>query len=425
MHGFAGDQTHFAIWAEILQPGSEIAPPGGFGALYEYRARRPERSWHLYPPGMLVILRLLGPFHSMIAPEGATLSRAVVRGIQSGADDPATRAARMALKLPGVIADVVLAGVIVVFVSRRFGRSAGLTAGAVFAMLPPVVFNSAVWGQVDSLFMLPIVLSLEMGIRRRPGAMAAAAAAAILIKTQAVIFAPIWLASAIVSCGGSLKLWGRTLGAGIGVLAVVILPILGEYPGILQSFTGATAVYPYTHLNGFSMWFLFHPLTEPHWTDLGRHYAGDLSFTVGGLPAKWIGLSLTLAVWCYAFARLIQRRCDADSVRWSAVIIPLSLFVLSTQMHERYLLPAVIAWLWACPRSMKGWALMGAATICVMLNMLWVWPGDGVNAWTRYWNTALHGRWFGFAAGQWCALLMVVVFVLTAAQGFARPNAKR
>src|SRR6185437_15129271 len=110
------------------------------------------------------------------------------------------------VKLPAIVADLGI-GVLVYALVRRFAATGiALGAAALYLFNPAVIFNSAVWGQVDSvaaglaLFALYALLKSDDGAREGVNGWIVAGwllmAYSLLIKPQAAVLLPLMVAFA-------------------------------------------------------------------------------------------------------------------------------------------------------------------------------------------------------------------------------------
>ena len=98
------------------------------------------------------------------------------------------------IKLLSVLFDVLLAWS-AARLTAHFTRSPFRRLCCFFTvmLLPTVFFNGAVWGQCDSLYVMPLLLGLDLGLRKRPVGSVILAAVAFGFKLQAVFVLPVWL----------------------------------------------------------------------------------------------------------------------------------------------------------------------------------------------------------------------------------------
>lgn len=429
--GFHHDQEQFIQWAFV-------AESQGLPHVYDfYPTDRGPKRLSNYPPLQIYVCRTLASIYERIA--GQPLDAELLQQIARREDNPQTRRAYVLFKLPAVMADAGLGALLVFWLSRRSSTRFAIAVAACYVLLPNVWHNSAVWGAVDGLLVLFILASLEAARRRRFDVMWPAAALAILTKPQAIIFLPLWLIASLAQfpflfprfaaasrggdprpettdrtmpANGSIPPVGRSLALG-GVLAAslivaALLPFHSALGGIWDAYASSAGFYPFTHLNGFSLHFLFNPLLAPHlegnlraWYDLDRQPSW-----LGVVPRNW-GFILFAAAVLLVVRRLWRDRCSESAFARASRVLPLAFFVLSTQMHERYLFPAVAAWAWSARPDRSWTASFALVSCCAAINVLWVWTGPIPLAATL--DGLLHRPWFSQPVGVWCSLALLVV----------------
>jgi Gpi18-like mannosyltransferase len=243
---------------------------------------------------------------------------------------PLPPAILLLIKLPGLLADLATIAAIYCW-SRRWQpiRNAAIIA-AIYALAPPVWINVAWWGQVDAVLMLAL-LSAVILLERAEGRWSWLCwSLAILIKTQAVVLAPLLFVS-------TLRLHGarglvRAAGLTLGILTLLQAPLIlaGQLPGLLQSYDGSVGRFPRTTVAAYNLWFLA----------LDGGSARDTEFVLGSVSYRTAGMALfglVTAIVCLA----LLRRSDAPARTASAAVLALAFFALPTQIHERYLFLAL------------------------------------------------------------------------------------
>ena len=86
-------------------------------------------------------------------------------------------------------------------------------------------------------------------------------------KPHALIFVPIWLMLSVVDLGSDIRRWLQAAVVVLLLVTALMAPLYGAWDGVREAYVGAPDFYPFTHINGFSAWFLAHPLIEPHHED--------------------------------------------------------------------------------------------------------------------------------------------------------------
>jgi Gpi18-like mannosyltransferase len=263
------------------------------------------------------------------------------------------------IKLPGLLAD--LATVVVIYCwSRRWQpiQNAAIIA-AIYALAPPVWINTAWWGQVDAVLML-VLLGAVILLERAEGRWSWLCwSLAVLIKTQAVVLAPLLFVS-------TLRLHGarglvRAAGLALGALAILQAPLIlaGQLPGLLQSYDGSVGRFPRTTVAAYNLWYLA----------LDGGSARDTEFVLGSISYRTAGMALfglVAAIVCLA----LLWRSDAPARAESAAVLALAFFTLPTQIHERYLFLAlafVVLRIASAPSALLPYLLL---TVTATLNIL-------------------------------------------------------
>ncbi|MFQ5423208.1 MAG: hypothetical protein ACE5F9_04430 [Phycisphaerae bacterium] len=399
--GFPPDQDQFFIW-------SMRTAKGGLAAAYDVPVGAKRSN---YPPLYLYVLRALAEIYHRET--GHALDDRVRVEAFHGLRTPDARTAAVVYKLPTVVADAVLGGLLVLWLWRRVRPGWAMAVGGLYSLMPGVIHDSAVWGQIDGIPTLWVVAALEMARRRRIVPMWCFAALGALTKPQGLVFVPIWLVVTALPHADRLRHIGRSAVA-VGLLVVAVaLPFHGSLDRVADAYSGAAGYYPYLHLNGFSAWFVANPLDRPHLDRPERFYVHDDGAACLGLSPRWLGLAAFLCVASWIVVRLWRRRCDEGSLFQAARTLPLAFFVLSTQMHERYALPVVAVWAWSFMASRRWWACWLTLGACSAINAMWAWAGPGGGPVVTAIRQVLWRPWAGLSPGVWCSAAFVVILATT------------
>ena len=119
-----------------------------------------------------------------------------------------------------------------------------------YALNPAVIFNSAIWGQTDSLFTLELFLGALLLFEGRIAFGWAILMVAAITKPQALIFLPL-----LASWKGN---WDRperpiiAAAAGLAVATVLTLPFV-EPLGLYEHYSKGAAYYAETSVNAFNL----------------------------------------------------------------------------------------------------------------------------------------------------------------------------
>lgn len=240
--------------------------------------------------------------------------------------EPPAPAVLVLLKLPGLLADLTTLGLLYAWSRRwRSPHGAALVAG-LYALAPPVWINVAWWGQIDALLMLAL-LGVVILLGRGQGHWAWLCwAAALLIKAQAVLLAPLLLVVTLRRYGARAVAGGVALAGGLGLAASLPLVLAGKGQGLLESYLGSVGRFPRITNRAYNLWFLV----------VGGRSESDALPLVGPLSYRTAGMLLVGALALLVCLALLRRN-DGPARASAAALLALGFFVLPTQIHERYL----------------------------------------------------------------------------------------
>ncbi len=367
--GFGVDLNAFRAWA------SNLAADGLHG-FYE------RDFFHDYTPGYLYVLWLLGNV-------GGALG-----GVSVGL-----------IKIPAILADLAIGWLVWSMILELGGRRRVALAAAFVAVVNPIGwFDSVVWGQVDSVGVVFLLLGLRSMWRDQPERAAIFAVIAALIKPQLAILIPILALVTIrrafwpvtdssmeaapdpspdVGPWQRLLAWERrtdhpirVVSTGLVALATTVVLCLpfglsviefsSQAPyvssGLLSQVFATAAGYPYLTVNAFNPWALIPGDTGYSLANAGlwvcdgpwgADACGSGVATFGSVAAVLIGSLLMLTV-VAAVSLVAAWRPERLTILLSLTILAIAFYVVPTRVHERYAYPAfalaimlaAIAWRW-------------------------------------------------------------------------------
>lgn len=267
---------------------------------------------------------------------------------------------QMLLKLPACLADLLLAVLLALEARRLFGPRAGLPAFALFFLNPVVIYNSAYWGQVDSIFTTLLVAALLCTTRRGWLLTGALAAAALLTKFQAIALVPLLLLEAYRVA--TWRALAPLLVAAVAAAAVILAPF--AWAGCVEEalkrpYVQVIGQYSDLSKGAFNLWAL---TGTPEASDTSP-LPPVLQYVANGavqvplvaddsssilsprLPLLWITwrhTSLVLYALAVAIILSLYARRPTHSGRYgAALLLSFAFFLLPTEMHERYAFPAL------------------------------------------------------------------------------------
>ena len=316
-----------------------------------------ETVWCNYPPGYLYLLK------------GTGLLWMTLSGLPLPADG--TVAMRALVKLIPTIADLGGAWVLYQLAAVRRTRAAALVVLAVYAYNPALLFNSAVWGQADSLVALLMLVAVWAICSERIAVGFGVAAATVLVKLQAVVLLPSMLLVAW-SIGGVRGILAAARGAALVALAL-LLPFFLAYrmDAFVATIVGASGLYPKISMNAHNVWWLIGGTRSVDISDAMR--VGNGLLTYRSLGTAMLGTATLLILW-----RLWRDlyRCSRDpflALVEASALEAWAFYLFPTEMHERYILPALVFAAAICIwRPRVGWVygFLSGATLVSLAGTL-------------------------------------------------------
>jgi NPCBM/NEW2 domain/Glycosyltransferase family 87 len=368
--GYLFDIDLFAEWTRSLHE-------HGLSGFYQ------ATSFSDYPPLFTLTMWLIG--HAATAFDG---------GLTDG------HLLHVLLKIPACIGDLVIALTLFVEGRRIFGDGRAVGAAALYYLNPLSFYDSAYWGQVDSIHTAMVLLSVVFIARRRWTICGLFIGLAMLQKFQAIAFVPLILFEAY-----RYRRW-RGLGAcflGAGIAACAVLaPFAGA--GVVKdvmsrAYVGVVGQYHSLSPSAFNIWHLpglvsanksehqgvgllsitpdmddnAVPRVVSRVAARGREtFRADetrllrLTWRRISLIAYSIAVALILTVGSY--------RSDGVTRLASAALLGLAFFLIPTEMHERYAHPTIaLLAVWAVGGVWKE-RVFSLLSVLLLLNLTWIQP---------------------------------------------------
>lgn len=325
--GHATDMNCFTCWADMIFR-------DGIGNFYSSEA------FTDYPPGYMYILYVIGALKTLFNPTDGLLW--------------------LLIKLPAIICDIITGYLIYKLAKKRVGDILGAVIGGIYLLNPAVILNSSLWGQVDSVYTLFVVLMLLLFTERKtiPGYFVFAIC--IFIKPQAFMFMPLVI-YAIIENVFLPKLdrakFIKNLLYGLGaILMLVLLALPFGLQNVITQYKSTLASYPYLTVNAFNIWGAF----GQNWTGLT-----PMTSIIG-----YIILAVIVAYVTYIFFKSKHE----GKYFFSGAVLSFATFMLSTKMHDRYAFPtmALLLLTFVYSLDMKTYLLYSLSLLSQFFNTAWV-----------------------------------------------------
>jgi dolichyl-phosphate-mannose-protein mannosyltransferase len=235
-----------------------------------------------------------------------------------------------------------------------------LTAFAAFC--PALLFDTAIWKQIDGAFLLPMLLCVLFLEEQRYYRSALAFGIALAIKPQALLLGPVMAATFLIPVINAASHGGRAsavaaksetvaaesesltaailrviTGTAIALAPALLLglPFFGFsnlIPGLIAKYTETSASYPYATVNAFNFFAM-----------LGGNWVDQSEKSLIGIAWQTLGVFNLIILTSLLIVFTVRLR---DQKRFSPALLAAfytaGIFTFSHRMHERYLLMGVL-----------------------------------------------------------------------------------
>lgn len=364
--GFKIDMNDWFTWALRL---------GNFDFMHFYS----KDIFSDYTPGYLYILSLLGFLKNLF-----NLSDSFFDYL---------------LKMPAVILEVITGLLVYKIVNKSISQKFALLALSFILFNPALIFNSSIWGQIDSILALLMLIAIIYLEKNNLILSSIFFGLALLVKPQAVSLFPIFVFLPI-NRRKLLDVFKLSIPA-IVVIFILTFPFFPQHTliNLIQQVLNTTKEYPFTSLNAYNLWGVV-----GFWINDGQVW--------NGISYQLLGYILLAGYWILIGYLYFKNKLSIYAL---ATLATLGFFFLPTRVHERYLYSAIIfVILLAILNRSKLLALLaGALSLLHLLNLYYVYI---------YYNefyfklpTALFSPLlynFVASSGKILSLISVAIFIL-------------
>jgi len=307
-----------------------------------------------YPPGYIYVLGILAWFCKTFK---------IGWDAEALAVDWTSIATDVVFKIPSILCDLAAGFYIYKISKRKFPVNISLLLAAFYIFNPAVMINSAVWGQVDSIYVLFVLLLLDFIVQRKLPCAYIVFGIGMIVKPQMIFFGPILLWAIIEQVflvDFSREKFIRHLSWGVGAIAIMLL--LASPFGlskVIPQFFSTVGSYEYCSVNAYNFW-----------TMIGRNWVEQSEQILFFSAKQWGMISIVLVVGI-TFLLLSKNRKDKSRYFLVSAFLIIGVFTFSVRMHERYMYPAMILLLIAFimkPRKEIMYAYIGFS-IVQLLNV--------------------------------------------------------
>ncbi len=315
--GFDTDMNCFFQWARM-------AANDGLSNFYK------SDTFHDYPPGYIYVLYVVGIFIKAFNVTSYTTAMGIIL-----------------VKFPAILCDVIAGYYIYKIARRKFSERTSLICTLLYVLNPVVVLDSSVWGQVDSVYTLFVLMMCYYIVENKYLIAIISFAIGVLMKPQTLFFTPVLLFACIeqsfltykkgedgkerITFEFHSRRFVELLLYSVGSIAGMVLLILPFGVGtIVAQYTETMGSYPYASVNAYNMWMFF-----------GKNWVSQTE-TFMHIPYVVFGNIVIVAVVVIAALIFFRSKRDGARIYMVAAFINIFMFLFSVRMHERYMFPAIV-----------------------------------------------------------------------------------
>ena len=300
-HGHEQDMSCFIAWADMVYN-------DGFHKFYETMTEG-------YPPGYIYILYVIG----------------WLRHLFSIPWDSAT--SDILTKMPSILTDMGMGYLIYKVASEKFRETGAALLAAVYLFCPAILLDSVVWGQTDSIYVVFIAWMFYLIAKKKLIPSYFLFALAILLKPQAMMFAPVLIYGIIDHVflqDFNWKKFGINLGMGLTAILCMVISVLPYgLQKVISLYTNTVGSFEYASVYAYNFWTL-----------CGKNWISQGETKFGLTYQTWGTIFILLIIIATVF---ISFRCKKTEAKYSYIgaVLIIGIFMFSVRMHERYMYPAM------------------------------------------------------------------------------------
>ena len=234
------------------------------------------------------------------------------------------------IKLLGIVFDIAMCMLIYRLSIRKLSVSKAALLTAALSLNPAIIFDSGVWGQVDSMLVFPLILTMLFLDDGKPAFAGIAYRIAVMTKPQALLIGPVLLFYMI--CEKDISKLVKAVGAGVISIFVIILPfsVGSGFSWIVDLFISTMSHYSAYSMNAYNLYML-----------IGKNGVGIDTGSMAGY-INYIVLVVSMATFFFVYRKKHEKNAAGEGMFESSLLFIFTFFTLCTMMHERYLYPAIV-----------------------------------------------------------------------------------
>ena len=330
--GYEVDMNCFSYWSDQVYR-------DGFANFYT------AGTFADYPPGYMYILWVVGLIRSTI---------------------PSLASSTILVKMPAILCDLGTTWLIYKVAHKHFDEKSSILFAAFYLFNPVVLIDSAMWGQVDSVFTLFVAAMIYCIAEKKLKIAYFVFAIGILIKPQTLVLTPVLgygILDQVIFHNFNWKRFFTELFTGLCAIGTMVLCVVpyGVKP-VYEQYLRTLSSYPYATVNAYNFW----GMQGLNWHSQDEKMMG-LAFKDWGTIFIVLIVAATLL-----FCVLNKHKENPGKYYFFGAFIACGFFTMSVRVHERYMFPVFMLLIMAYvykPRKEYLFLFMGLTV--AQVNNIW------------------------------------------------------
>ncbi len=234
------------------------------------------------------------------------------------------------LKFPTVIADIATSFLIFHIARKYTSFNIALLSVIIYVFNPAIIYTSAIWGQVDSIYTFFLLFAVYEFVSDKPITSSVLFTLSVLTKPQSLVLAPLFVILIIKKHSYKMLVKLACISTIIFLFLSKPFYIDSSVSEIFRLYISSYTEYPFTSLNAFNFWALF-----------GMFRPDSVSFLFPFLTYRILGYLLFASLFVYVLYFLLKRN-EEKMIYLCTSLLFFGFFMLFTRIHERYLFPMFV-----------------------------------------------------------------------------------
>jgi len=290
------------------------------------------------------------------------------------------------LRLPSIIADLLIGFLIFIFVKTKTSEKLALIASSIFLFNPVVIYNSSFWGQMDSINNLFLLGAIYCLYKRKIEFVLPLFFLSLYVKFSHLPLLPVFIILLLIQSKNNIKKIILSIAYGLSLILLLTIPISKTPWDWILSYLSSNSLGEMKNITAFAFnfwWVILKPSISIG-TPTSLFNFSEIRL-IGSPQDNVVYFGLTLFQWAIAIFTLfilpivyfiIRKRekiIKPDYLLLTFSISTLLIFLFLPRVHERYIYPVfplLAAYVGLTKKFLITYVFL---SICSLINLYIVW----------------------------------------------------